>query len=98
MSLLFKSGARSGAVENRTGVLLYELAAEAGFPINMPCGGNGTCRRCTVLLGTGAYRIAGKKVTVAAGETLEARACKTEVLCDDAVIHIPATSLFKAGR
>ena len=97
MSLLFCSGAQSRTIENRANVPLSALAAEAGFPLNLRCGGQGACRGCMVLLGAGDYCIAGKKTTVAAGETLEARACKTELLSADAVVTIPPASLLKIG-
>lgn len=76
---------------------MSELAAEAGFPLNMQCGGQGACKGCFVELGAGRYRISEKEITVAHGQTLEARACKTTVLCDSARIKIPKRSLLKIG-
>lgn len=32
----------------RTGVRLHEALADAGFPLTVPCGGNGTCGKCSV--------------------------------------------------
>lgn len=85
-------------MENRGGALLAELAAEAGFPLNMQCGGQGACHGCMVKLGAGTYCIGETETVVAAGKTLEARACKTVVLSEEARIEIPARSLLSIGE
>lgn len=97
MSIVFKSNGQRGEVENMEGVLLSTLAAAAGFPLNMQCGGQGACKGCLVKLGQGRYRVSGAETVVAAGETLEARACKTTVLCNQAQIEVPGRSLLKIG-
>ncbi len=97
MTVSFNSNGRSTAVKNRSRALLSELAAEAGFPLNMQCGGQGACKGCLVELGVGRYRIGEREMTVEHGQTLEARACKTTVLCDAAEIEIPDRSLLKIG-
>jgi len=97
MPVFFYSNERRVRVETRSGVLLSTLAAEAGFPLNMQCGGQGACKGCLIKLGPGRYRIGETETVVAAGETLEARACKTVVLCGQADIEIPARSLLKIG-
>lgn len=98
MAVCFKSNSHSGAVENRCGVLLSDLSAEAGFPLNMQCGGQGACKGCLVKLGPGRYRIGETETVVAAGQTLEARACKTVALDDQAEIEIPERSLLRIGE
>ncbi len=98
MAVCFKSNSHSAATENRCGVLLSDLAAEAGFPLNMQCGGQGACKGCLVKLGPGRYRIGETETAVVAGQTLEARACKTVVLGEQAEIEIPERSLLKIGE
>lgn len=98
MPVRFITDQRSAAVENRCGVLLSGLAAEAGFPLNMQCGGQGACKGCLVKLGPGRYRIGETETVVAAGQTIEARACKTTVLGSQAEVGIPARSLLKIGE
>jgi len=97
MPVFFYSNERRVRVDARSGVLLSTLAAEAGFPLNMQCGGQGACKGCLVLLGPGRYRIGETETTVAAGETLEARACKTVLLSDQAEVEVPSRSLLKIG-
>lgn len=98
MPVRFISDQRSAAVENRCGVLLSGLAAEAGFPLNMQCGGQGACKGCLVKLGPGCYRIGETETVVASGRTLEARACKTIVIGSQAEVVIPDRSLLKIGE
>ncbi len=98
MAVCFKSNRHSAAVENRCGVLLSDLAAEAGLPLNMQCGGQGACKGCLVKLGPGRYRIAETETVVADGQRLEARACKTVVLDERVEIEIPERSLLKIGE
>lgn len=98
MAIRFKSNSHSAAVENRCGALLSDMAAEAGFPLNMQCGGQGACKGCLVKLGPGRYRIGETETVVAAGKTLEARACKTVVLGRSAEVEIPERSLLRIGE
>ncbi len=97
MAVRFNSNSRSAAVENRYGILLSDLAAEAGFPLNMQCGGQGACKGCLVKLGPGRYRIGETETVVPAGQTCEVRACKTVVLGEQAQIEVPERSLLKIG-
>jgi uncharacterized 2Fe-2S/4Fe-4S cluster protein (DUF4445 family) len=71
------------------GTLLSEAAQQAGVDINMPCGGQGRCGRCAIIVEEGAVR---RKSTqrlspddVAAGYAL---ACQT-VIEGDVVITVP---------
>ncbi len=94
MAISFQSNGRSETVENRGGANLAELAAEAGMPLNMQCGGQGACRGCMVNLPSGRVQV---------GETIvdgpsEIRACKSIVLSDEAQIEIPARSLLSIGE
>lgn len=97
MSIVFKSNGQHGVAITRKEVPLSTLAAEAGFPLNMQCGGQGACKGCLVKLGPGRYRIGDTETVVAAYETLDARACKTVLLSDQAEIEIPPRSLLKIG-
>ncbi len=97
MGITFKSNGQHRTVSRRADVSLAVLAAEAGFQLNMQCGGQGACKGCRVKLGPGLYRNGDAEITVATGETLELRACKTVVLSDLAEIEIPERSLLKIG-
>ncbi len=78
-----------------SGTLIHEAAHEAGIHLNMPCGGQGRCGRCTVLVdnagsnGNGPVRrrstLRLSPADVAAGYAL---ACQT-VIEGDAQITIP---------
>lgn len=97
MGIVFKSNGQRAGVENRAGVFLSVLAAEAGFPLNMQCGGQGACKGCLVKLGAGRYRIGEAETVVSDGQVFEARACKTTALCNDAEVEVPARSLLRIG-
>ena len=43
-------------VEVSTGTLLSEAAQKAGVDVNMPCGGQGRCGRCAVIVEEGTVR------------------------------------------
>ena len=98
MKIRFNSNSHSATVENRCGVLLSDLAAEAGIPLNKQCGGQGACKGCLIRLGSGRYRIGETETVVAGGQVIEARACKTVVLGEEAEIEVPARSLLKIGE
>jgi uncharacterized 2Fe-2S/4Fe-4S cluster protein (DUF4445 family) len=97
MAVHFNFKGNQAAVENRPDVRLSDLAAEAGFPLNMQCGGQGACHGCMVQLHEGRYRIGEKEIAVANGTSREARACRTVVLSDEAAVAIPARSLLSIG-
>ncbi len=76
-------------VQVPTGTLVTEAAQRAGIDLNMPCGGQGRCGRCAVIVQSGDVR---RRVTIrlsqddlAAGYAL---ACQS-VIEGDAVIEIP---------
>jgi uncharacterized 2Fe-2S/4Fe-4S cluster protein (DUF4445 family) len=83
-------------IQAPTGALLSEVAREAGLEMNMPCGGQGRCGRCAVIVsppdiggGKGGVRrrstVRLSPADLAAGYAL---ACQT-VIEGDAVITIP---------
>lgn len=98
MRTTFQVQGESHAIEHRDGMLLSTLSAEAGFPLNLQCGGQGACHGCRVTLGEGVYRIGGAEVHLAAGETREARACRTTVLGGEPVVAVPESSLLRIGE
>ncbi len=78
-------------VQVPTGTLITEAARQAGLDLNMPCGGQGRCGRCAVLVRNGAAAVR-RRVTLrlspddlAAGYAL---ACQS-VIEGDATIEIP---------
>jgi len=77
------------AVAVPVGTLLNEAAQEAGLDLNMPCGGQGRCGRCAVLVEQGTVRrrsnLRLSAEDVAQGYCL---ACQT-VIEGDALILIP---------
>ncbi|MEJ2556938.1 MAG: 2Fe-2S iron-sulfur cluster-binding protein, partial [Anaerolineae bacterium] len=77
-------------VQAPTGALLSEVARQAGLDLNMPCGGQGRCGRCAVIVqdGAGVRRRSTLRLTsddLAAGYAL---ACQT-VIEGDAAVTIP---------
>ncbi len=76
-------------VDVPSGTLLSEAAQKAGVDINMPCGGQGRCGRCAVILEEGeTKRRSTQRLStdaVAAGYVL---ACQTDVV-SDAVVRVP---------
>jgi uncharacterized 2Fe-2S/4Fe-4S cluster protein (DUF4445 family) len=83
----FKPSGRS--VEVRSGTLIQEAAREAGLEINMPCGGQGRCGRCAIIVEDGNVRrrstLRLSAEDVAQGYAL---ACQT-VIQGDTVVFIP---------
>lgn len=94
MSVVFYSSGSRVPVEFRSGTALSTLAAEAGLPLNLQCGGQGACQGCLVKLVSGSFRVGEVAVEVPA----MARACKTVVLSEDAEVEIPARSLLNIGE
>lgn len=72
-----------------TGELVVEAAARAGVEIHQPCGGQGRCGRCAVLIESGSVRRRSVlRLSPADLEAGYALACQT-VLEGDASISIP---------
>ncbi len=77
-------------VEVPEGTLISEAATKAGIELNMPCGGQGRCGRCAVIVEQG--EVQRKSVARLSEEALEegyALACQT-VVKGDLAISIPA--------
>ena len=78
-------------VEIPAGTLLSDAAQQAGIDILMPCGGQGRCGRCAVIVEEGAVRRRSTQrlssEDVAAGYAL---ACQTTVE-GDVVVFIPVS-------
>jgi uncharacterized 2Fe-2S/4Fe-4S cluster protein (DUF4445 family) len=77
------------SVEVPTGALIAEAAREAGLTVHQPCGGQGRCGRCAVLLKQGeARRRSTLRLSVDDLEAGLALACQT-VVEGDLVVAIP---------
>jgi uncharacterized 2Fe-2S/4Fe-4S cluster protein (DUF4445 family) len=76
-------------VKVRTGTLIADAARQAGLDLNIPCGGQGRCGRCAVIVKEGEVRrrstLRLSAADVGAGYAL---ACQT-VIEDDVLILIP---------
>lgn len=68
---------------------LAEQLAAAGYPLDLRCGGNGTCGRCRVRLRSGEWETDGKPVSVPA----EVNACRTRLAGPEGEVEIPERSL-----
>ncbi|MDD5697630.1 MAG: ASKHA domain-containing protein [Victivallaceae bacterium] len=77
----------SGAGEN-----LGAALTAVGIPLDLRCSGKGICNRCEVILLAGEFVVDGRPVSVR--ETpVRAKACRTVVSDEAAVIEIPRKSL-----
>ena len=68
---------------------LAEQLAAAGFPLDLRCGGVGTCGRCRVVLLAGEWESDGCAVSPPA----EVKACRTRLTGAQGEIEIPERSL-----
>jgi uncharacterized 2Fe-2S/4Fe-4S cluster protein (DUF4445 family) len=76
-------------VEVPEGTLISDAASEAGIDLNMPCGGQGRCGRCAVIVEEGAFeRRSSARLSPEAMEEGYVLACQT-VVQSDVVITIP---------
>jgi len=82
-----------------SGTLILEAAARAGLVLLTPCGGGGTCGKCLVRVRAGETHatVHGHRPTAAQVQEGWRLACCTTVL-SDAVIELPATSLFERSQ
>ncbi len=82
------------------GTVLLEVAARAGFIIQSPCGGNGTCGKCLVRVRSGKCPPTDGELSIL-GESRVAEgyrlACQAR-LTGPATIEIPDSSLFGAQQ
>lgn len=77
-------------VEAPTGALLSDVAREAGLDLNIPCGGQGRCGRCAVIVqdNVGVRRRSTVRLSADDLEAGYALACQS-VVEGDAVITVP---------
>jgi uncharacterized 2Fe-2S/4Fe-4S cluster protein (DUF4445 family) len=76
-------------VEVPEGTVIGDAASEAGIELNMPCGGQGRCGRCAVIVEEGAFeRRSAARLSPEAMEEGYVLACQT-VVQSDMVITIP---------
>jgi uncharacterized 2Fe-2S/4Fe-4S cluster protein (DUF4445 family) len=76
-------------VEVPEGTLITEAASEAGIELNIPCGGQGRCGRCAVVVEEGnIYRRSTARLSPEALEEGYALACQT-IIESDVIITVP---------
>jgi uncharacterized 2Fe-2S/4Fe-4S cluster protein (DUF4445 family) len=76
-------------IEVEVGTLLSDAAAQAGIELNLPCGGQGRCGRCKVLVEHGPVsRRASAKLSPAEEKEGYALACQA-VVKGDVVLFVP---------
>jgi uncharacterized 2Fe-2S/4Fe-4S cluster protein (DUF4445 family) len=73
----------------RSSKTMPEILAERGFPLDLRCGGKGTCGRCLIELLEGRWESNGKELLIPG----QAKACQVRLLSDTGEIAIPETSL-----
>ncbi|MBZ0305117.1 MAG: ASKHA domain-containing protein [Anaerolineae bacterium] len=79
----------SAEVHVPTGTLLVEAASQAGIEIQQPCGGQGRCGRCVVMVNAGSVRRRSTlRLSSADIEAGYALACQT-VIEGDAAVTVP---------
>src|SRR5512134_2971650 len=79
------------AVEAPSGTTLGEAARKAGFDLNQPCGGQGRCGRCTVIVDNARSVIRRRSTVRLAPEDIAAGyalACQT-VIEGDCWVTVP---------
>lgn len=77
------------------GTRLQEAAITAGFVLDAPCGGEGTCGKCRVVVSEGANPATPEEENLLSAEELQAGcrlACQTNVTGPTSIL-VPATSL-----
>ncbi len=70
---------------------LADLLEAQGCPLDLRCGGNGSCGRCRVQLLSGTYRIDGKQISVSP-PGIFAKACRTVLESENGSVEIPDSS------
>ncbi len=82
------------------GTRLMEAAAGAGIVVNQPCGGEGVCGKCRVLVAQGACAATDQEARIFTAKELAdgwRLACQTTV-CSPAIVEIPASSTLDAHQ
>ena len=78
------------------GTLIQEAAAKAGVPLSLPCGGQGRCGRCKVVVEAGEVRRrATSRLTDTELEQGYALACQTQVLSDVTIFVPPLEEVLR---
>ena len=72
---------------------LSDILADAGFSLDLRCGGHGSCGRCSVWLASGEWNVAGKILQA----PHEALACHTRLVSSEGSVEIPEQSLLKTA-
>jgi uncharacterized 2Fe-2S/4Fe-4S cluster protein (DUF4445 family) len=84
-------------VQARAGANLMQLAAEAGVNINAPCGGEGACGKCRVIIKSGQVDCRDcSKISAEDHARGYRQACQSFVL-SDLEVHIPDASSLDAS-
>jgi uncharacterized 2Fe-2S/4Fe-4S cluster protein (DUF4445 family) len=81
------------AVQVSTGTLLSEALRQAGLDLGQPCGGQGRCGRCTVVVEAGAVR-RRSTLRLSAADLAEGYALACQAVVEgDAVVRVPEASV-----
>jgi len=76
---------------------LADVAAQAGRPLSMLCGGRGRCGRCRVVLRSGRFLVDGRPVEASVDHPIPSLACRTGPAGPLCEVDIPPTSLNDAA-
>ncbi len=72
---------------------LARQLAELGVPLDLRCGGNGTCGKCRVRLLAGKWKVDDRDVEI----PCEALACRTILISDVGEVKVPESSLEQSS-
>ncbi|MCK5849432.1 MAG: DUF4445 domain-containing protein [Kiritimatiellae bacterium] len=98
VKVTFQPSGRSVFVLPET--LLIEAAARAGFVIETPCGGAGTCGKCLVKVVDGNCSVCDKTREILSPDQIN-QGCRLACRCkinENLIIEIPETSLFQSAQ
>ena len=98
LNITLQSKEKTKSCEAKSGGLLSDICIDEGLYLNMRCAGNGTCGGCLTTLHSGKFEKDGKVIEVK-DKPINILACKTKVLSEKAIVHIPSLSLIElAGK
>ncbi len=83
-------------VEFATGSILSEVMNDAGFPVNTPCGGRGTCGKCGVLLSGTFADVTSPNNIKTTSESETRLSCRT-ILLGDSTVTVKTPSALTTG-
>lgn len=96
MHLSIHTSGKAVEIDTPTGTNLADAILAAGFPLNLSCGGFGSCGRCGVVVRSGHFETTGAAVSPG-GRTVAS--CMTTCGEGPAEIEIPPSALFaRNGR